>query len=93
MESRVIEATELTIQRKATDAMLAIQGALLELTQLRGEPPQTRLVIASSKILFRAPVELDVLLAMARTNNFELRVRAAELAQQGFRLDLAQNER
>jgi cobalt-zinc-cadmium efflux system outer membrane protein len=30
---------------------------------------------------------------LARTNNFELRVRAVELAQQGFRVDLAKNER
>jgi cobalt-zinc-cadmium efflux system outer membrane protein len=33
------------------------------------------------------------LIALARTNNFELRVRAVELAQQGFRVDLAKNER
>ena len=30
---------------------------------------------------------------LARTNNFELKVRAVELAQQGFRVDLARNER
>jgi cobalt-zinc-cadmium efflux system outer membrane protein len=30
---------------------------------------------------------------MARTNNFELRMRAVELAQHGFRVDLARNER
>jgi hypothetical protein len=30
---------------------------------------------------------------MARTNNFELRLRATELAQQGFRVDLAKNEK
>jgi cobalt-zinc-cadmium efflux system outer membrane protein len=30
---------------------------------------------------------------MARTNNFELRARAVELAQQGFRVSLARNER
>ena len=34
-----------------------------------------------------------MLVAMARTNNFELRVRAVELAQQGLRVDLAKNER
>jgi cobalt-zinc-cadmium efflux system outer membrane protein len=30
---------------------------------------------------------------LARTNNFELRLRAVELVQQGFRVDLAKNER
>jgi cobalt-zinc-cadmium efflux system outer membrane protein len=33
------------------------------------------------------------LLRLARTNNFELKARALELAQQGFRVDLAKNER
>lgn len=32
-------------------------------------------------------------MVLARTNNFELRARAVELAQQGFRVDLAKNER
>jgi cobalt-zinc-cadmium efflux system outer membrane protein len=36
---------------------------------------------------------MEALLALSRTNNFELRVRAVELAQQGFRVALAKNER
>jgi cobalt-zinc-cadmium efflux system outer membrane protein len=32
-------------------------------------------------------------MAAANTNNFELRTRAAELVQQGFRVELARNER
>src|SRR6185369_2389999 len=35
----------------------------------------------------------QTLVDAARTNNFELRVRAVELAQQGFRVALAKNER
>ena len=36
LETRVIEATELTMQRKASEAELASKAALLELNQLRG---------------------------------------------------------
>jgi cobalt-zinc-cadmium efflux system outer membrane protein len=36
LETRVIEATELNAQRKASEAALATQSALLELNQLRG---------------------------------------------------------
>jgi cobalt-zinc-cadmium efflux system outer membrane protein len=93
LETRVIEATELTMQRKASEAELASQSALLELNQLRGVTPGAVLSVAEPALKFGASGSNDVLLALARTNNFELRVRAAELAQQGFRVALARNER
>jgi cobalt-zinc-cadmium efflux system outer membrane protein len=93
LETRVIEAMELTMQRKASEAELASQSALLELNQLRGVAPGAGLVVAEPGFTFGASGSNEVLLAQARTNNFELRARAAELAQQGFRLALAKNER
>jgi cobalt-zinc-cadmium efflux system outer membrane protein len=93
LETRVIEATELTMQRKAADAELATQAALLELNQLRGVPVDTRLSVVRTALAFRPPEELRALVALALTNNFELRLRAVELAQQGFRVALAKNER
>lgn len=93
LEMRVIEATELNAQRKASEATLATQSALLELNQLRGVALDTRLSIAQANLGFRPPVDQNTLVTLARTNNFELRVRAVELAQQGFRVDLARNER
>jgi cobalt-zinc-cadmium efflux system outer membrane protein len=93
LETRVIEATELNAQRKASDALLATRRALLELNQLRGIAPDTRLMVNPTRLNFRSPVERQALLASARTNNFELRARAVELAQQGLRVDLARNER
>jgi cobalt-zinc-cadmium efflux system outer membrane protein len=94
LETRVIEATELNAQRRASEAALSTQSALLELNQLRGVPPETRLTISQANLSFR-PTHQDhsALTALARTNNFELRVRAVELSQQGFRVDLARNER
>lgn len=93
LETRVIEATELNAQRKASDAALAAQAALLELNQLRGVSPDSRLVVQSTQPGFQPLEKRELLTALARTNNFELRMRAAELAQQGFRVDLAKNER
>jgi cobalt-zinc-cadmium efflux system outer membrane protein len=46
LETRVIEATELTMQRKASEAELAAQSALLELNQLRGAASGAALSVA-----------------------------------------------
>ncbi len=93
LETRVIEATELTMQRKASEANLAAQTALFELNQLRGQPPGENLRIQQPGLTFPPAENLNGLLVLARTNNFELRVRAVELAQQGFRVALARNQR
>jgi cobalt-zinc-cadmium efflux system outer membrane protein len=93
LETRVIEATELTMQRKATDAILARQSALLELNQLRGVAPGTPLAVSETPLMFRSVESPETLTALAGTNNFELRLRTMELAQQGFRVGLAKNER
>lgn len=93
LETRVIEATELTAQRTVSDADLAAKAALLELNQLRGVATDTRMSVLQSPLTFASLPGADALLVAARTNNFELRVRAVELAQQGFRVDLAKNER
>lgn len=93
LETRVIEATELNAQRKASDALLTAQSALLELNQLRGVPADMHLSVRSGQLSFRPPEERQKLLALAQTNNFELRQRAVELEQQGLRVNLAKNER
>jgi cobalt-zinc-cadmium efflux system outer membrane protein len=93
LETRVIEATELVMQHKAVEATLATQAALLELNQLRGAAPDAPLIVASAPLAFRPAENRETLVALARTNNFELRLRAVELAQQGFRVELARNER
>ncbi|MDX1951039.1 MAG: TolC family protein [Verrucomicrobiota bacterium] len=93
LETRVIEATELNTQRKASEASLVTQAARLELNQLRGVAPNTPLVIAPPQLSFHRPPDHETLMAQARTNNFEIRSRAVELTQQGFRVALAKNER
>src|SRR5437667_276294 len=49
LETRVIEATELTMQHKASEPTLATQASLLELNQLRGVAPEAHLSIRSTQ--------------------------------------------
>jgi len=93
LEMRIIEATALTLRRRASAAETSIRSAQLELNQLRGVPPQTPIRMERAKLDFDPADSLDVLLDLARANNFDLKVRSAELAQQGFRVELAKNER
>lgn len=93
LETRVIEAQELALQRRATDAALARQAALVELNQLRGLPPQAPLRASATKLSFHAAPPLDDLLAAARENHFEFRAKRLALEQQGFAVQLARHER
>lgn len=93
LETRIIEATALTVQRKATDAEVGVQAALLELNQLRGQPWEQALHVAAPAFEFANPPELGALLAATQANNFELKMRQVELEQQGFKVSLARNER
>lgn len=96
LETRVIEASELTLQRRATEAELALHAALVELNQLRGAAPDAPLRIDAPQdyaASLAAPPSRDALLAAARENNFDHRMRRVELEQQGYAVRLARNER
>ena len=94
LETRVIEAMELNLQRKANEASLAAQAALFDLNQLRGASPDADIPIGVLNLAFR-PLDKsrDALVALVRSNNYPVRMRAIELARQGVRVDLAKNER
>lgn len=93
LETRVIEASELALQRRATEAELELQAALLELNQLRGAAPDVPLRVDAPEMKFGEAPTPQALLAAARENNFEFKMRRAELVQQGFEVRLARNER
>lgn len=93
LETRVIEASELALQRRASEAELAVHAALIELNQLRGEAPGAPVSILPPKITLNGAPSVDALLAAARENNFDFRMRLLELEQQGFQVQLARNER
>ena len=92
LDTRVIEAQELALQRRATDAGLAAHAALVELNQLRGLPVETPARAAGAKLVFHAAPPLDELLDAARENHFEFRAKKIELEQQGFAVQLARHE-
>ena len=93
LETRIIEATELTLHRRASEASTAEQAALLELNQLRGQPWTETVKVQRPALSLPAAPNVDSLLAAALTNNFELQMRRAELEQQGFKVSLAKNNR
>ncbi|MEO6004962.1 MAG: TolC family protein [Opitutus sp.] len=93
LETRVIEAQELSLKRRATTAEVAAKGALVELNQLRGVPLDAPAQPFAPQLTVSAGPSLDRLLAAAQENNFEFRVRTTELQQQGLAVALARNER
>ena len=93
LETRILEANSITYRRRASAARKATQMAILELNQLRGQPLLAVARIVPEKFQFAEAPTLDRLISLAGTNNFELRLRRIELEQQGFRIDLAKNER
>ena len=93
LETRVIEAQELALKRRATEAELAAKAALIELNQLRGAPVQTAIQTGGTQITFSQPPPLDQVLVTAREKNFEFRMKRIELEQQGLEVSLARNER
>lgn len=93
LETRVIEASELALQRRATEAELELQAALVELNLLRGAAPGAMFRVDASEVMFSETPTGEALLAAARENNFDFKMRRAELEQQGFEVRLARNER
>jgi cobalt-zinc-cadmium efflux system outer membrane protein len=93
LETRVIEATELAHRRRATDAEVELQSALIELNQLRGAAPDAPLTVAPGSCAFTDAPPIGELLRAAHENNFEFRMKRIELEQQGIEVKLARNER
>ena len=93
LETRIIEAQELVLQRRATEAALAASAALIELNQLRGAPVDAPLHLTAGRLTLQPAPALETLLSAARENNFEFRAARLELEQQGLVVSLARNER
>lgn len=93
LEQRILESGTITLGRRATDAEREVQAALLELNQLRGQPAPTPIQLTGQLVAATNIPALSLLLDSATTNNFEIRMKRMELAQQGFQVRLARNER
>jgi cobalt-zinc-cadmium efflux system outer membrane protein len=93
LETRILEASAITAMRRSADAYKDLQAALAELNQLRDAPVQAQITIERPELKYSPVPPLDELLAQSRTNNFDLKMRQVELEQQGFKVELARNER
>jgi len=93
LETRIIEASAFTLNRRSSEAAIATHNAQFELNQLRGLPVSTPVAIARTPLVLRSSPQLETLFATARERNFELRSRVTELEQQGLRVALSKNER
>ncbi len=92
VEMRAIEAAVITQRRAASEAAHEALEALFELNQLRGRPIGERLLILESASNFLELPAVEELIRRAAAGNFELRQRGIELAQQGFKVRLSENE-
>ena len=93
LETRIIEASAFTLNRRTSEALIEARNAQFELNQLRGMPISTPVEVARTNLPLRKPPAIDTLLTTARNRNFEVRARIAELEQQGLRVRLSENER
>jgi cobalt-zinc-cadmium efflux system outer membrane protein len=92
LETRAIEASVIKLRREATESAQEAQSALYELNQLRGQPIEKPLRIADVQLTFEDLPGVDELIRRAARGNFTLRQREIELAQQGFKVRLSENE-
>ncbi len=95
LETRVIEAMDLSIQRKATEASLAAGVAQLELNHMRGAAvPDEFLSLGRMEVAFH-PLKKrqEELLELAGTNAFTVREHALRLEQRNLEVGLTENER
>lgn len=93
LELRILEATEITLRRRVTEAELAAEEARLSLNHWLGNPVDAPCELPLAELRLPEAPRREELLAAALTNNFDLRLRETELLQQGLRIDLARNER
>lgn len=82
LETRVLEACELSLQRRTTEAELALQNSRIELNQLRGVAPDSPLRVAAPSLAFNTAPDTAALLAAACEKNFDYKMRRVELEQQ-----------
>jgi outer membrane protein, heavy metal efflux system len=92
LETRIIDANTLNFRRQELEAALVAKTAVAELNQLCGRPADAALQVRAGELNL-LEMSLQTLVDAARANAFDIRIRQRELAQQGFKVALARNER
>jgi cobalt-zinc-cadmium efflux system outer membrane protein len=93
LDLRIIEANANALKRRALEAEREIQSARYTLNKLRGARPDAPLDIPNVDLTLPSVPETATLLATARRQNYDIRTHVMELEQQGFKVQLALNER
>lgn len=93
LDFRIIEANAIALKRRPLEAQREVQSAIFELNQLRGAKADVPLKIPQVDLTLAAIAPVAALISTARTNNYEIRTHVVELEQQGFKVELALNER
>jgi outer membrane protein, heavy metal efflux system len=93
LDVRIIEASAITLKRRAVEAQREIQSAVYELNQLRGAKIDAPLVLPKRDLRLSEVPKVSTLLVSARTRNYDIRTDVLRLQQQGFKVKLALNER
>jgi cobalt-zinc-cadmium efflux system outer membrane protein len=92
LEARIIDANTLNFRRQEREAVLAAKTTAAELNQLCGRPADATLQVSAGELNL-LEMSLQTLVDAARADAFDIRIRQRELAQQGFKVALARNER
>ncbi len=93
LETRIMEASALALDRVRIEADRELQTASYELNQLRAAPASTPIVCEEEELKLAPLPAVPQLVASARAGNFDVRMRAVELEQQGFKVRLSRTER
>ena len=90
---RIIEASAITLKRRPLEGQREMQSAIYELNQLRGARIDAPLALPHTDLTLRPLPQVATLLFTARERNYDIRARVVELEQQGYKVQLALNER
>lgn len=93
LDLRIIEASAIALKRRPIEGQREMQSAIYELNQLRGAPVDSPLAPPRVDLKLRLLPSVAALLFTARDRNYDIRTRVFELEQQGYKIQLALNER
>jgi cobalt-zinc-cadmium efflux system outer membrane protein len=93
LDLRIIESNAVALKRRALEAEREVQSARFALNQLRGARPDAALDIPNVVLTLPPVPETATLFTMARRQNYDIRTHVMELEQQGFKVQLALDER
>ncbi len=93
LDLRIIEASAIALKRRPIEGQREMQSAIYELNQLRGAPVDSPLAPPRVDLKLRPLPSVAALLFTARDRNYDIRTRVFELEQQGYKIQLALNER